>query len=114
MSSLADYQITNIDEIPSPSLVVFRKYVEHNIKTVGEIVGGYEYSQYNSEQDQATFLLRAFQKVRNEYPYVTHMFVWNLNFQQVVGPTDEKYGFGILHSSGGHRPAYDALKAMSK
>ncbi len=42
MSSLADYQITNIDEIPSPSLVVFRKYVEHNIKTVGEIVGGYE------------------------------------------------------------------------
>lgn len=79
-----------------------------------EIVGGYEYSQYNSEQDQATFLVRAFEKMRNEFPYVTHMFVWNLNFRSVVGPTDEKYGFGILHSAGGHRPAYDALKAMSK
>ena len=82
--------------------------------SASEIVGGYEYSQYNSEQDQATFLVRAFQKIRNEYPYVTHMFIWNLNFQQVVGPTDEKYGFGILRSDGGHRPAYDALKAMSK
>jgi len=79
-----------------------------------ETVPSYEYSAYNTHQDQATFLVRAFQKVRNEYPYVTHMFVWNLNFQSVVGPTDEKYGFGILHSSGGHRPAYDALKAMSK
>ena len=79
-----------------------------------ETVPGYEYSQYNSEQDQATFLVRAFQKMRAVYPYVTHMFIWNLNFQLVVGPTDEKYGFGILNSSGGHRPAYDALKAMPK
>ncbi len=81
---------------------------------VSEVVANYEYSQYNSEQDQATFLVRAFQKVRNDFPYVTHMFIWNLNFQQVVGPTDEKYGFGILRSDGGHRPAYDALKAMPK
>ena len=79
-----------------------------------EIVAGYEYSQYNSDQDQATFLVRSFEKIRNEYPYVTHMFIWNLNFQQVVGPTDEKYGFGILRSDGGHRAAYDALKVMPK
>ncbi len=41
MSSLADYRIANIDEIVSPALVVYRDFVEHNIKTVGNIVGGY-------------------------------------------------------------------------
>ena len=81
---------------------------------VTQIVTGYEYSQYNSEQDQANFLVRAFQKVKAEFPYVTHMIVWNLNFQQVVGPTDEKYGFGILRPDGSGRPAYEALKAMPK
>ena len=81
---------------------------------VTQIVTGYEYSQYNSEQDQADFLVRAFQKVRAEFPYVTHMFIWNLNFQQVVGPADEKYGFGILRPDGSGRPAYHALRAMPK
>ena len=81
---------------------------------VTQIVGGYEYSQYNSEQDQADFLVRAFQKIKADFPYVTHMFVWNLNFQQLVGPTDEKYGFGILRQDGSNRPAFDALKAMAK
>ena len=81
---------------------------------VSEVVAGYQYSQYNSEQDQATFLVRSFEKIRTQYTSVTHMFVWNLNFQQVVGRTDEKYGFGILRSDGGHRQAYDSLKAMVK
>ena len=81
---------------------------------VTQIVGGNEYSQYNSEQDQADFLVRAFQKIKADFPYVTHMFVWNLNFQQLVGPTDEKYGFGILRPDGSNRPAFDALKAMAK
>ena len=81
---------------------------------VTQIVRGYEYSQYNSEQDQANFLVRSFQKVKSEFPYVTHMFVWNLNFQQLVGPTDEKYGFGILRPDGSGRLAFDALKAMAK
>ena len=81
---------------------------------VTQIVGEKEYSQYNSEQDQADFLVRAFQKIKADFPYVTHMFVWNLNFQQVVGPTDEKYGFGILRPDGSNRPAFDALKAMAK
>ena len=83
---------------------------------VTQIRPGYEYSQYNSEQDQANFLVRSFQKIKNDFPYVTHMFVWNLNFQlpQLGGPTDEKYGFGILRPDGSARPAFDALKAMAK
>lgn len=74
----------------------------------------YGYGKDNSEQDQAGFLVRAFDIVRKEHPYVSHMFVWNLNFQMVVPPTDEKYPFGVVYSDGSPRPAYQALKAMDK
>ena len=75
---------------------------------------GYEYARCNSEQDQANYLVRAFAKVRAEAPYVTHMVVWNLNFQQVVGPSDEKSAFGIVRSDLSPRPAYTALRNMPK
>ena len=75
---------------------------------------GYEYARCNSEADQAAFFVRAFQKVRAESSYVTHMIIWNLNFQQVVPNTDEKWAFGILRPDLSPRPAYDAIKAMPK
>ncbi len=74
----------------------------------------YGFGKDNSEQDQADFLVRAFDVIRADFPYVTHMFVWNLNFQMVVGPEDEKYPFGIIKSDGSPRPAYEALKTMDK
>jgi hypothetical protein len=75
---------------------------------------GYEYAACNSEADQANFLVRSFAKVRAESPYVTHMIIWNLNFQQVVPNTDEKWAFGILRPDLSPRPAYNAIKAMPK
>ena len=75
---------------------------------------GYEYANCSSETDQANFLVRSFAKVRAETPYVTHMIIWNLNFQQVVPNTDEKWAFGIVRSDLSPRPAYDAVKAMPK
>ena len=75
---------------------------------------GYEYAACNSEADQAAFFVRAFQKVRAESSYVTHMIIWNLNFQQVVPNTDEKWAFGILRPDLSPRPAYNAIKAMPK
>ena len=74
----------------------------------------YGFGKDNSELDQADFLVRAFDLVRSDYPYVTHMFVWNLNFQMVVPPEDEKYPFGVVLSDGSPRPAFEALKAMDK
>ncbi len=74
----------------------------------------YGYGKDNSDRDQADFLVRAFELVRSQYAYVTHMFVWNLNFQMVVPPTDEKYPFGVVFSDGSPRPAYTALKTMTK
>jgi hypothetical protein len=42
------------------------------------------------------------------------MIIWNLNFQQVVANTDEKWAFGIVRSDLSARPAYTAIKTMPK
>ena len=66
-------------------------------------VAHYEYAAYNSEQDQAAYLVRAFEMMRN-WGWVGPAFVWNLNFNVTV-PGDEKAAFGIQG-----RPAYEALR----
>ena len=42
MSSDIDYIVKNVDEIPSPALVVYRDLVERNIKTIGSLLDGYD------------------------------------------------------------------------
>ncbi len=60
-------------------------------------------------EQQATNLVGAFQLARRQYPWITGMFAWNLNFA-VLG-TDEKSAFGILAPDWTPRPAYIALQA---
>ncbi len=74
----------------------------------------YGFGADNSEEDQAQFLVDAFRLIRDSAPYITHAFVWNLNFQSVIGPEDEKFAFGLLRPDGSPRPAYTALKEMTK
>ncbi|MBV9359449.1 MAG: beta-galactosidase [Chloroflexi bacterium] len=74
---------------------------------------GYEYCSSLTEQNQADFLVRAYQKARS-LDYVGGMMVWNLNFQLAVGQTDEKWGFGIIRKDWSGRPAFNALQAMAK
>jgi len=75
--------------------------------------GGYEYAAYNSEADQAKYLVRAFEIARG-WGWVGPMFVWNLNFAPVSGPADEKAAFGIVRADWSHRPAFAALANMPK
>ena len=76
---------------------------------------GYEYAYQNSEAEQSTYLVRAFEKARNEYqPWLGAMFVWNLNFATVFAPSDEKSPFGVIRPDGSARPAYEALVNMPK
>jgi D-serine deaminase-like pyridoxal phosphate-dependent protein len=42
VSSSVDYTIKNVDEIPSPALVVYRDVVEQNIRTIGGLLDGYD------------------------------------------------------------------------
>jgi polysaccharide biosynthesis protein PslG len=74
---------------------------------------GYEYCKSLTAQNQADFLVQAFKMARG-LDYVGGMVVWNLNFQIAVGPTDEKWGFGVLRDDWSPRPAYSALTNMAK
>ena len=75
---------------------------------------GYEYGQYVSEQNQADYLVGAYQLANEKYPWVGVMFLWNLNFSTVSKPEDEKTPWSILYADYSPRPAYDALKKMKK
>ncbi|MDQ2787587.1 MAG: cellulase family glycosylhydrolase [Chloroflexota bacterium] len=74
---------------------------------------GYEYGAFVSEQQQAQYLVRAFE-LGKSYPWVGVMFVWNLNFATITPPSDEKYPWAVLKSDWSPRPAYTALKNMPK
>ena len=56
-------------------------------------VPGYEYAAYNSEQDQAGYIVRAFQMMRN-WGWVGPAFLWNLNYN-ISHPGSELAQFGI-------------------
>jgi hypothetical protein len=74
---------------------------------------GYEYCRYITEDQQAAFLVQAFNMAR-QLDYVGAMFQFNLNFQMSVPPEDEKWGFGIVRADYSGRPAYGQLLGMPK
>jgi hypothetical protein len=75
---------------------------------------GYEYGAVISEELQAQYLVRAFEKARADYPWMGVMFVWTLNHSVVVPPGDEKHPWSVIRADWSPRPAYTALKAMPK
>jgi polysaccharide biosynthesis protein PslG len=75
---------------------------------------GYEYGEFNSEEDQAKYLVRAYEIAAERYPWMGVMAMWNLNFSTIVGPEDEKHAWSIIRDDYSPRPAYEALKAMPK
>lgn len=70
----------------------------------GSPVAGYEYAAYNSEQQQAEYIVRAYQMMRN-WGWVGPAFLWNLNYN-VTHPGSELAQFGIMN-----RPAYFGISA---
>jgi hypothetical protein len=75
---------------------------------------GYDYCALISEQQQADYLVRAFNYAKANYPWLGLIAVWNLNFQAVVGNKDEKWGWGLVRGDFSPRPSYTALKNMPK
>ena len=76
---------------------------------------GYEYAELISPELQAQYLVRAFQKGKNDYPWMGVMSVWNLNFATLGLPAnDEKVGWAVLNADWSPRPAFTALKNMPK
>jgi hypothetical protein len=75
---------------------------------------GYEYGVDNTEQEQAEYLVRAFEIANTEWPWCTGMFVWNLNYAIVAPPENEMYPWSVLNGDWSPRPAYEALAVMPK
>ena len=75
---------------------------------------GYEYGAEITEEDQASYLVGAFDVARERMPWVSAMFVWNLNFTTLTTPEDEKYPWSVVNSDWSPRPAYRALQQMPK
>ncbi|HMM41723.1 MAG TPA: cellulase family glycosylhydrolase [Thermomicrobiales bacterium] len=76
---------------------------------------GYEYGADVSDQQQADYLVRAFEIARTDWAaWCEGLFVWNLNFSAVTEPSDEKFPWSVLNADFSPRPAYDALRAMPK
>ncbi len=73
----------------------------------------YGFVAYTSLDEQSSYLTRAFQLGR-EWGFVGPMFLWNLNFCQVVGVTGEQCYWSLLDPAGNPRPAYLALRDMQK
>jgi exo-beta-1,3-glucanase (GH17 family) len=79
---------------------------------------GYEYGNQTSFRRQADYIVRAFQKARADYPWVSGMFLWQLNFavpwRHNGNEQHEQAAFGVLNGDWSPRPAYDAIKALPK
>jgi polysaccharide biosynthesis protein PslG len=75
---------------------------------------GYEYGAEISEEEQSDYLVRAFDVAREQMPWVSGMFVWNLNFSTITEPEDEKHPWSAINADWTPRPAYIALQEMPK
>ncbi len=75
---------------------------------------GYEYGADNSPEDQADYLVGAFDYAAKNWPWASGMFVWNLNYSTIVQPDDEKFPWSVLNADWSPRPAYTALQQMPK
>jgi len=67
-----------------------------------------------SEETRAQWIVQAVQQTRARYPWVGAMFVWNLNWS-VFSPPDTSWGyFSLVNADYSPRPAYNAVKYLSK
>ena len=67
-----------------------------------------------SPQEQADYLVRAYRKALEEWPWMGVMFVWNLDFSAHYPDTSHQYWFSIINEDYTPRPAYLALKEMTR
>ncbi len=81
---------------------------------------GYEYGADNTFDEQAQYIVRAFEIGRYEWaPWMGAMFLWNLNFavpwEQYRGNgLHEQASFGVLNGDWSPRPAWFAIQTMPK
>lgn len=76
---------------------------------------GYEYGNQISYDLQRDYIVRALEYTVQNYPWVSNMFIWNLNFTILqadhgVDPLHEQGSFSILNADWTPRPAYFGIQ----
>lgn len=80
---------------------------------------GYEYGNQTTQEEQAQYIVRAFEIARTEYAdWMGGMFLWQLNFavewKYKGNELHEQAAFGVLNGDWSPRPSYLALQNMRK
>lgn len=80
-----------------------------------EVPVGFEFAWDNTLQEQAEWVVEAFQLMR-QWGFVHLAFLWNLDYAQKggIGQTDPNAPYSILNFDGSPRPAFEAVGAMPK
>jgi len=80
----------------------------------GKFAAGYEFAQDVTEQQQASYLVEAYNWMRDS-GHVKMAFLFNLNYAQFGDPaTDDNPIFSLINGQGVPRPAFDAISLMDK
>ncbi len=81
----------------------------------GDYSVGFEFAQDNTLEEQAQYIVQAFQLMR-QWGFVRLAFLWNLDYAQKggIGPKDPNAPYSIIDFQGVPRPAYHAVKLMDK
>ena len=75
---------------------------------------GFEFAQDNSLEDQANYIVQAFQQMKGSGD-VWLAFMFNFDFgNKGSGPTDDPVPYSIIDTNGVPRPAYGAVAEMEK
>lgn len=82
--------------------------------TTENMAPGYEYGQFNTEEDVAEYLTRSFEIMLFEWDFVSGAFVWNMNWSTLVDPSDEKFPWSAVNADWSPRPAFEAMRVMRK
>jgi hypothetical protein len=74
---------------------------------------GYEYAADITEAQQADYIAGAYRWAAG-WGHAGTLVLWNLNMWPIVGPENEMSKFSILRGDWSPRPAYVAIRALSK
>jgi hypothetical protein len=78
--------------------------------TTGPVGAGQQWLRV-SDEEQSRYLVGAFERAGEAWPWLERMAVWNLSEGLPAG--DEKQGYNLLAGDGTPRPAYEALAARA-
>ncbi len=75
---------------------------------------GFEFAEDNTLQEQADWILQAFQ-LQREWGITWIAYLWNLDYaNKSQDPLDPNVPYSLVNFNGAPRPAYDALEQMPK